>query len=425
LDSDHDGVPDAWEVLHAGFDPFNPHSFQSDKLDGEVDRDRSVENAFLGDGLSAVRECRGIVLDTHQQVVSAKCPVSLTAGPTHRRLDPHQKDLFVRGDDFSNSAPPNTAADVLCFSVAVPNGNAFAQAGIAVHDVTGLPSFVGAGEPPFVDIAVVKNFTTTTDTRATGSGVEDGFLNHTATANVRNWSWDTKGDSCIGTTVEYALKRDPSTGQVICAGTRLYHLNLMHYVFNRPYRDEQVGQGQCGATATPLNPTYRGLLDPLDLVEDFNKDNGIWERGEDRFISDRQLQGDRVQADWKTQRYGTVYVYQAGCQGSVFDVDGDGRVENPRIADPRNPPPLDGRADPDGDGRKEYTAEEVQVHTVIHELGHAVGICPSTDVQGEGSDACHTTDDLDVMSNRSDNWDRAGSFGATSLSRSLIYIHNQ
>ena len=28
LDSDHDGLPDAWEKAHAGFDAANPHTFR-------------------------------------------------------------------------------------------------------------------------------------------------------------------------------------------------------------------------------------------------------------------------------------------------------------------------------------------------------------------------------------------------------------
>jgi hypothetical protein len=409
LDSDSDGVPDAWEVTQAGFDPYNAHSFNTQQLDGAVDLDTSLDNTFNGDGLRAERECRGVVFGTggdksHRLV--------------HERLDPRKKDLFVRGDNFANSLPPNTMPNVLAFSMAVPGGNAFENAGIVVHDVTGLPTFSGATEPPFLDIAVVTNETAKTDTRAPGGGVEDGFLNHIASLDSpRFWTWDAKGDSCIGTATAYAQEIDTTTGQVICTGTRLYHLNLFHYFFNRPYQDEVTGHKRCGSTLLltgTLNPSYQGKLDPLAKVEDFRTENGLGpERqsgtNEDRFIKNGLLDGDCKQTDWKGRGYGSQ-PYQVGYQVSVFDVEGDGLVENPPIADPLTPATS-----------KEYTLDQVQIHTAVHEAGHAVGICPFPGATGDNR--CHTTDPTDVMANHSNNWDRAGSFSA--LSRSLILIHNR
>ena len=34
LDSDHDGLPDAWENANVGFDPANPNTFSTSELDG-------------------------------------------------------------------------------------------------------------------------------------------------------------------------------------------------------------------------------------------------------------------------------------------------------------------------------------------------------------------------------------------------------
>ena len=390
LDSDNDGVPNAWEVLHqaAGFDAFNPHAFVEDKLDGDVDLDSSLDNAFAGDGLPNHREYRGILLD----------------GTTHLRLDPSKKDLFVRGVNFSNSLPPNPNA--LPFSLATPGGNAFEEAGIAVHDVTELALFSGPSEPPFLDMLVVTNKTDTTNTL---TGSTNGLTNHLISECCpRNWTWDTKGASHIGTATDYSIF--VSSAGVETRATEVYHLNLMHYIFNRPYLDESTGAGQCSSGGL-LNPGYAGVLDPIELVEDFRKENNLGpERtkgvSEDRFISNNSLDGDQKLGSWGEPTYGDPVLepFKIGCQTSVFDADGDGLVENPPITDPLQELNVAG-------GAREYTPEEVQTHTILHEMGHAVGMPPE-----------HTSDPADLMYQNSPDWDRAGHFG--SLSRSQILIHN-
>ena len=390
LDSDNDGVPNAWEVLHqaAGFDAFNPHAFVEDKLDGDVDLDTSLDNAFDGDGLPNHREYRGILLD----------------GTTHLRLDPRKKDLFVRGANFSNSLPPNPNA--LPFSLATPGGNAFEEAGIAVHDVTELALFSGPTEPPFLDVLVVTNRTDTTNTL---TGSTNGVTNHLISECCpRNWTWDTKGASHIGTATDYGIF--VSSAGIESRATEVYHLNLMHYIFNRPYLDESTGAGQCSSGGL-LNPGYAGVLDPIELVEDFRKENNLGpERtkgvSEDRFIENNSLDGDQKLGSWGEITYGDPVLepFKIGCQTSVFDADGDGLVENPPIADPLQELNVAG-------GAREYTPEEVQTHTILHEMGHAVGMPPE-----------HTSDPADLMYQNSPDWDRAGHFG--SLSRGQILIHN-
>jgi hypothetical protein len=304
----------------------------------------------------------------------------------------------------------------LPFSVFVPGGNAFANAGIAVHDVTGLPAFRGPGEPPFLDILVVTNVTHTTSTL---QGSADGFINHfISLSNARQWSWDTKGASYVGTANAYGTFTHPAT-KVEQRGTFVYHLNLMHYIFNRPYRDEQPGATLCGATLTPLNPAYVGVLDPPDLVEDFRQDNGTGPQrlsglSEDRYRADGGLNGDRKQSDWKNRSYTPApgqasQAYHVGCHFSLFDANGNGLVEHPPLSTAQQLLQLKTGGLP---RIKEYTPLELQTHTVLHEMGHAVGMA-----------AGHTSDPLDLMYNRSLNWGRAGHFG--SQSRSQIYIHNQ
>ena len=409
-DSDGDGLPDEWE-RDVGFDPNNRYSLKNLGLtqtdDGLADIDTSLENTNNGDGLSNFNEYRGVIFDT-------------TPVPTHLRLNPRKKDLFVRGDNFANSRPASTALDVLPFSIAVTPitcnplagtgcGNAFEDAGIALHDVTGLPSFAGPGEPPYLDVLVVTNETATTNTL---EGSADGFINHTISAsNPRQWAWDIKGASYIGTATFYAYY--VAADNTVKRGSFNYHLNQMGYFYNRPYADEN-GTGSCGVGSNILNTAYIGLLDPSSLVEDYRSDNGIGpERSngvtEDRFRVNSLLDGDRKNNNWKTLSYGSG-AYRVGCHFSVFDANGNGKVENPKVTDALTQ--LGNGTTPPTNPVKEYTKEEVQTHTILHEIGHAVGM-----------QAAHTSDTLDLMYKDSFNWDRAGKFGT--LSRSQAFIHNK
>jgi predicted Zn-dependent protease len=118
------------------------------------------------------------------------------------------------------------------------------------------------------------------------------------------------------------------------------------------------------------------------------------------------LDGDRMDPDWKTHNYlgPGGQEYNAGWQYSVYDADADGRVENPIVDDSAVLDP--GKLDPG-----EYTLEQVQLHTVLHEMGHAVGMSEQ-----------HTTDSSCLMYEESINWDRAGHFSPAA--RSQILIHN-
>jgi len=371
LDTDIDLLPDAWEAIYnsAGFNQNNANSFSSDLNDGQKDIDTSLSNTLIGDGLTNFREYRGIIYDNS----------------THERLNPTRKDIFVRGDNFGNSTAPSSAPDILNFSINFAV-NAFEEANITVHDVTGMPSFSGATEPPHIDILVVTNNTTGTNTL---EGSADGYVNHDG---ARYWSWDTKGASYIGTSDTYNIYINPDTGAVK-RGTYTYHLNLMHYFLNRPYWDE---------TTNPINSTYVGLLDPLNLVEDYRQENGTGPetskgQTEDRYRVNGLLDGDRKKTDWRGVLYGSQ-IYRAGYNFSTFDSDGDGLVENPAVTDSKSI-------------SREYTLAESQFHTVIHEIGHGVGI------------AGHTTDPTCVMYGVSNNWDRAGHF--SDYARGQIKIHNR
>jgi hypothetical protein len=80
-------------------------------------------------------------------------------------------------------------------------------------------------------------------------------------------------------------------------------------------------------------------------------------------------------------------------------------VENPKVTDSAGLDP--GQQDPG-----EYTLPQVQLHTVLHEMGHAVGMSE-----------WHTSDSDCLMYEESINWDRAGHFSPAA--RGQILIHNK
>ena len=409
LDSDQDGLPDIWENAHAGFNAAHPHTFSTSELDSVVDIDTSLDNAYTGDGLTNFEEYRGIVFDPPN-------------GSTyHTRLNPLRKDLFVRGNDFKNSINPNftsAAGAVQDFSVDYasiynqPAGTpgAFMEAGIDVHDVTGMASFSKTDEPPNIDILVVTNETE----RDPGDGwihtllgLENGFINHPSLKKPRYWTWDLKGASYIGDAKLYAVLRDGS-GDPLKQATETYHLCLMHYFFNRPYLEDTDNTSQC-------THGYADKLDRLGNVEDYYVENGTnppdkhGNKNEERCIFDSRnpvLDGDRMDPDWISSgiSYG-AQKYEIGIDYSAFDADADGRVETPIVADPAGLDPL--KLDPG-----EYTLQQVQLHTILHEMGYAVGM-----------DEQHTSDPDCLMYQESIDWNRAGHFSPAA--RSQILIHNK
>ena len=272
-----------------------------------------------------------------------------------------------------------------------------------------MPSFVNTAdplwEPPHIDILVVTNDTVNTTTIA---GYANGYINHLGT---RFWTWDTKGASYIGNFQFYQL--NSATG---AQGTYLYHLNLMHYFFNRPYLNEDISDPASPTDpGWPASPCYSSVyldrLEPLNLVEDYYKENGTdppdkkGNKNEDRcVIGNQKLDGDRMDPYWKQKNWGTE-VYKVGAHFSVFDAEGDGQVENPIVTDAAV-------LDPGNLDSGEYAAEQVQLHTVLHEMGHAVGM-----------DGQHTSDSTCLMYEQSTNWSRADHFSPAA--RSQILIHNK
>jgi hypothetical protein len=419
LDPDNDKLPYVWEKM-VGFNPYNGHSFSPNLLDGDADVDRGEENSYVGDGLNNFREYRGIIFDKLTKDSSGKI-TAVQLRSEHKRLDPHKKDLFVRGDGYINSiecgptgpsSKPTycTIPDAVPFNIGPIPGltgdenfkNAFENAGIDVRDVTGMPSFKPSAadpyaEPPNIDIVVMTNVTNTTNTEA---GSCAGYITKLGT---RYWTWCSKGYSYFGDSTYYQYYYNAEKG-LTKRGSFTYHLNLMHYFYNRPYKDITAT-----SSAEKPNSDYVGLLDPMPRVEDTKVENGTLDTGtnqEDRKdpetqTTDGKLRGDHITTTWKTKAYDTSgKSYHKGWKFSTFDANGNEKVELPLVSDSKNI-------------TKEYTPAEVQRHTTIHEMGHAVGV----------RNPEHTSDPRCVMYTDSNDWNRAGYFSKDALNQ--IIIHNR
>jgi hypothetical protein len=361
MDNDNDGLPDAWELAE----------FQNLFHDGTGDED--------GDGLSNFKEYRGFKWGPPMVAVSGGLADSNYIYQTtaykpygtadHFRTKPSRKDLFVkvRNYDFI-TGNSDTSYDAPCdcpFAV----GAAFYNAGIDVHAVSlnKLPSFMGAvldttAWEVNIDVGVVTNMLS-----PAVYGTSDGNIDK---KGVRDWEWDTKGWSNIGSSTTYG------------ADTKTFQLALDNYFCQRPYLD-----------GSPGNAAY---LDPLSSVEDKN-DNGILDSGEDANQSGA-LNGDRytIPVNYGDPNDSTTY----NSRHSSLDVDRDGRVELPVISDPAQAYLY----------VNEYSRAQVLKHTITHEMGHMVG-------------ADHTTVSTCVMRDISNNWSRDDSF--SDAAKAAIRIHNQ
>jgi hypothetical protein len=422
LDSDGDLVPNKIEEDYAveGFDKNNKNSFDSSLDDGSMDIDTSLDNPFNEDGITNFREFRGVLKDKLTKDASGKV-ISIDLMADHIRLNPTRKDLFVRGDGYSNSTEcgPEGATpkplycgdtDVLPFNIGPLEGetdfqNAFEEVKIEVHDVTGMPSFSGATEPPFLDILVVTN--NTTQTATIRKPFADGYIDKTVNS-VRQYSWDEKGAAYLNADSVLYSHHPIDTSQ---GGTFTYHLNLMHYVYNRPYFN--CTSENANADDVPNTGDYEKVLDPKDMVEDSINENGVLDfatqpkSNEDK-DKDQKFKGDRMKSDWKTLQWGLaptrpgIDPYRIGYHFSTFDANGNGLVELPVVSDSMAITSV-----------QESSAHKVQRHTILHEMGHAVG----------SMNPEHSSDDKCVMYFDSPNWDRPDHFGIDP--RKQIMIHNK
>jgi hypothetical protein len=336
-DTDGDSLPDAWENLYGN-------------LLRDADIDTSVANTYTGDGLSNFKEYRGFMWGPELVRVEPQDSGGLyqtrawvpTGTTGHFRSDPTKKDLFVKFTGFGG-CPNNGCPFAL--------GNAFNAARIAVHVVSAATT-PAPGEQ-HIDVLQVTN-----DLVNLVNQFDDGHINK---RGVRDWRWDVKGASGTGTSTTYGT-------------STLYQRALDGFFGDKPYID-----------ATPGN----NRLDRLDLVEDGN-DNGTLDvlRGQSEDINrNTLLDGDKVHLTSFTQ------------QLSPFDINKDGKVELPVVADP---------ATVTGQSQFENTKAQVIKRTTTHEMGHAVGMT-------------HTKTDTDLMYGETPNWVSDGQFSFEANQQSQIH----
>jgi CSLREA domain-containing protein len=339
-DQNQNDLADAWEALYPKV-----------TLTRDGDVDTSLTNTLTGDELSNLEEYRGVVWDDLQ--VAAASPLYQTTAylplrtVQHRRLDPTRKDLFVKYTGF------DTTSGLAC-GCPFALGAAFANAGVDVHALDTALLTAASGEMN-LDVTLITN-------NKTGNfSTENGHIRKSSGA--RTWLWSTKGYSLIGTVDGYG------------ASTQSYQMAQDNYFRDKPYQD--------GGGVVALD----GIFQAIANVEDKN-DDGTSQSTEDVSPKNGQLDGDR---------YITPINYAK--QFTAFDVDNDGKVENPPVAS-------------GAQITLEHTKEHVIKHTLTHELGHAVGMVATH---------CDCRDTL--MHKFSTDWMRDATFAPSSLGE--MKIHNR
>ncbi len=416
LDNDDDGLADAWEVMHGGIGLF----------DGtETDAEAGVTGGPAGDGLSAKQKYRGYKwgppmqqvtavgnLQPYQTIAWVPDPAAVLDGslqydPPHMRGNPTRKDLFVEVEnyDFGNlhDATCTYNGGVNC-EAPFAMGDAFNEAGIDVYvrslDVAS-PSPIGVAGIDVVSLVNVEWFNAPTNTEANRLA-QDGLTNP---SGDRNWSFDRKGESCIGTESDYQDCPDTYT--------ETYQIPHDHY-----FDDALYGNGVT-FVGDPLSPTQifpptaitPFVLDPRTQV--LTPPSGATvNANDDPFFNVGTCTPSGA------QDLGDHWVVNDGapCYGkdlSSEDIDNDGRVEfgngtlevpgcimetSCPVEDPDCT--LCGIPDvPDHEDLPAFESTRAQVlkRTITHELGHAIGIDHNLDpevhcLMREDSESWHNDD---------------------------------
>ena len=365
-DSDNDGLPDTFEsdtTLNPSgeLNPFNKDSDSDNISDGLEDEEGAI-NQYIGDGLTAFEEYRGVMWNG-----------------AHHRLSSERKNLFVAAVDFADQGFP--------FAI----GDAFKNAGVDVFSVE-TTSYgqqwsqidTSKFEDTNIDVLIVRSYV---------SGWSDSDYNsgHIRRIGIRTWDIPVLGESYCGTVDHYG---EPG---------KIYSRSIKNYFNDRPYWDggahiDTNGDGQPDTYIVLPDGRFNPLSDPT--VED-QDDNGILAKKEDA-NKNGTLDGDRIDCDMTT--------WTNLSKLNSFNIDNDAYAELPQNkGDPNSVPPGD-----------EYDMATVFRHVITHEVGHAAGMGKGD--PGMLDAYYHCFDTNCVMYKSSINWKRDGYF--CPYHRTLIKIHN-
>ncbi len=434
VDTDGDGLPDAWETNLINVDAsgklvlnrLNPDQNANCVLDGFAVAIPGCTPAppttppppdrFALDGLGNFPKYRGVYLTG---------PAAGTAGAmtNQTRLGAGMRHLFVRGRGFGNdpavtsgtcgmNVDPTTGAvgapaadSTLSATNPCPPfevGNAFALAGVQVHDVTASFSANGATGFPrqslMTPATAILDMATVVYDATNCYGGEICTPPHTSKYGVRQWSFPTLGFSGFGAASTYGVS------------TSVFKKPVDAYFNDKAYqhRENKTANGVTAFVLAPSPaPPRTPMLAPITIVGDSSNlgaDNGLIDSKE-ALGTDGQLLGDT----YIPGSFGPTSTPPTAL--TVMDVNNDGCVELPFVADPS--------AIAWGCDRTLVTlsATSPQAHKrqvvrslATHELGHAVGV------------NTHTSDPSDIMYMYSNNWTRDGHFSTTATG--LLQIHN-
>jgi hypothetical protein len=385
VDGNQNDIADAWEKLPV---------FGGATLSRDGDIDTSPDNPTPGDGLTNHQEYRGFfwglgITDPVSGLQRlAKVSVSnsnglyqtdayLPLGSTgHFRTHPLRKDVFLKFRNYSVlqaaslnqtagtatlASPPSLQSGGPACGMACPFALGTAlidNAGLDLHVVNADTTTAGEQE---IDVVEARN-----ELAATYQG-EDG---HILKRGKRDWVIATLGDSGVG--------QDYTTYGV---NTRTFQPSVTFFFDDAPYQDGggAVGESELLESTTQTN-----------MVEDKN-DNGERDGGENSVVNDQILDGDRYLLDGLLTH-----------DLSTFDIDKDGFVELPVVANP-------GSLVKDTLDSNESTRAQVTKHVLTHEVAHALG-------------APHTTVDTDLMFNLTTDFRRDGQFSVDA--KQSFKIHN-
>lgn len=395
IDIDKDKLPDVYEkdgVLNT-----NGVGNVLDHLKGDVNNNGILDglDKFATDGLTNFEKYRGVYLAMPVKG-SVNAAVPIPAGGI-TRLGAGMRNFFVRGHGFRNDPnmpagtcgvnsqtgapqPADLPAGVPCPEFQV--GDAFKSIGILVRNVAA--SFSATTEFPTKSLAdptkrMLDMATVTFDTLC-----KDGTTTtcaHTFRVGPRNWAWPNPlAFSTFGSSTTYGI-------------ARVYARALKAYFTDRPYKHQENLAGK-------YLPAGGGapMLAPISIVCDKasgGPDDGKPQSGE--CLAGGVLGGDV---------YDPLSFNQ---QLSAVDVNNDGCVELPLMADPTKLTPCDKTAATAP--FPQATFQLVITSLVTHELGHAAGV------------NIHTTDQNDIMYNATINWTRAGRFSPEAAA--LVQVHNK